>query len=624
MQLFNHIESRWKTNTGGPISLLAHITDMVVSHFHLFLFLLTVRLVRRAKALPAFFLVEMTRTTTPSQELDVAYQDLRRALVEGQVRAAEEIGERIGEILAGSGEKAPHDRTLGTILQGMGAVLSGDFRGAAGVLGTIAPQRELNPSLRWAASLWSCWAALELGDVEAAQNAAEIALDLSRGLDPPSRAVSLSAMAEAESRRGDHESAMERLLAATEVYTQLGDTRGLAAVSLAQARIHANTGQDLDAVFAGRKAKDLAPDWEEPTIFLATQGLKEGNLDRAERRLAELDALGPRPQEAQRLASLIRLVRDHQVPLWVVAEYLRLRDALATEEVLGEIRALMLYSPQLYHLQEELAWKMIKLGKYDAALPQLETLNELDLDPSVRASVILGLSSLASLSQRKRPPGAQVRAAVLSPTSPEPRAAEAPAPPMQSPPVAVEAGGSEHDQWIQRAVETIAGKKAVFSGDLGLLSMADLLEFLRNGRRTGTLVLQSELGTGAVYVRSGLLTNASSPGCGNIGDLLLESGAIQPEQLREVADHQRTDGRGSLMGALFVERGIVDADTMKTTLTRQVFTAIRELFQWKEGQFAFLPDPSTTGAAQSPSVDIELDPQFVLLEVARNLDEENR
>jgi tetratricopeptide (TPR) repeat protein len=562
---------------------------------------------------------EVMSETRP-EELDNAYQDLRRALAEGQVRDAESIAARISDLLGDQATSSLHNEALEWILVGIGGTLSGEYQNAITTLERITSRDADNETVRWAAWLWTCWAALELGDLERAATAGESLLELSRSMEGGSRSISLCAKAEVDAACGDADQAMEHLVAACEIFESLGDNRGHASACLSQARVLAGMGQDLDSVFAARKALTLAPDWEKPVIFLATMALREGNLELTEQRLADLDQLGPRPQEAQRLEGMVALIKGGDVPLWVVAEYLRLREMMPSDEVVGEIQALTLYSPKLYHLREELAWKQIKLGRYQEAQEVLNRLLEEDLDPPVRASVMLAVSSLASVREPTRPPGARVHAVVAA--TPPQQTLEAEPPPAKKPEGPAVKEETKSEQWVQRAVETIAGKRSVFSGDLGILCTADLLEFLRNGRRTGTLVLQSQKGAGAVYLRSGMITNASSPNATNIGDLLLDRGAITQDQLGEVASCQREDGRGSLMGGLFIERGMVDADTIKGVLTDQVFNAIRELFPWKEGQFAFLPDPPS--AVDTTSVQIELDPQHVLLEVARAIDEDNK
>jgi hypothetical protein len=162
----------------------------------------------------------------------------------------------------------------------------------------------------------------------------------------------------------------------------------------------------------------------------------------------------------------------------------------------------------------------------------------------------------------------------------------------------------------------------VFTGDLQLFAVPDLLEFLKSSRRTGTLVVTSESGIGAVHLRDGMLTGAASPRCTNIGDLLITQGAINQDELRMATIAQEVDSPDRLLGELLVELGSVDAGTVKGALRKQVFLAVKEMVQWTVGRFAFEPDKRSHEQARS-GVEIELDTQAVLLDVLRQVDEEN-
>ena len=571
----------------------------------------------------------MAASQSRAGELDAAFENLRHAVAEGQVRDAEHIAGVIGEMLiaehgAGSPVPGAHEEAMGWLLSGISAVLEGEHWTAIQTLEKITSRNTDSKTLCWAAALWICWAALDLADVDRAQAAGESIIALSSEMDGRSRSVSLCTKAEVDAGCGAEELAMQNLGAACALFEGLGDSRGHAAACLSKARVLAGMGQDLDSVFAARNAQSLAPDWDEPIIFLATMSLRDGNLSLTQRHLDDLDRLGPRPYEGRRLAGLTQLVERGQVPLWVVAEYLRLREALPSEAIVDEIQALTLYSPKLYPLREELAWKLIRMGHYADARTILDrlTAEEAELDPDTLESVKLAVSSLAGLEEPDRPPEARVHAMVSSTAAPETEtetetgAKQPPAPP------AAPGSPRRSEQWVQRAVDAIAGKRSVFSGDLRTLGTPDLLEFLRNGRRTGTLILTGKAGTGAIFVRSGMIITGSSPQATNIGQLLRERGAIDDGQLAEVASCQDNGGHSTLMGAMFVDKDMVDAETVKKALSDQVFAVVRELFQWQEGHFAFLPE--SPSKASSPELEIELDPQFVLLEVARGIDEDNK
>lgn len=165
--------------------------------------------------------------------------------------------------------------------------------------------------------------------------------------------------------------------------------------------------------------------------------------------------------------------------------------------------------------------------------------------------------------------------------------------------------------------------KAAFTGDLQLLAVPDLLEFLKSSRRTGTLVVTSDAGIGAVHLRHGMITGAASPNCANIGDIMLERGQITTDQLISAAQEQKTDQPDRLLGAILVSKEIVDETTVREALVKQVHSAILEMVGWTAGRFAFEPD--RRGDKGLPSeIEVELDTQGVLLDCLREFDEMNR
>jgi hypothetical protein len=172
------------------------------------------------------------------------------------------------------------------------------------------------------------------------------------------------------------------------------------------------------------------------------------------------------------------------------------------------------------------------------------------------------------------------------------------------------------------APASVSAPKAVFTGDLQLLAAPDLLEFLKSSRRTGTLVITSSGGLGAVHMRQGMITGAASPNSKNMGQILQESGQVTADQLKESAEYQRANSPNRLFGSILVERGVVDRAALQNALIRQIKGAILEMVQWKSGRFAFEPDKR--GQVDESDVEVELDTQAVLLDVLRELDEANR
>jgi hypothetical protein len=76
------------------------------------------------------------------------------------------------------------------------------------------------------------------------------------------------------------------------------------------------------------------------------------------------------------------------------------------------------------------------------------------------------------------------------------------------------------------------------------------------------------------------------------------------------------------LGEKLVGDGLVDTAAVRDAQRLQIEVTFRQLVEWKDGEFAFSRD----GEGPSPWADraVALDPQAVLLEVFRQLDEESR
>jgi hypothetical protein len=167
-----------------------------------------------------------------------------------------------------------------------------------------------------------------------------------------------------------------------------------------------------------------------------------------------------------------------------------------------------------------------------------------------------------------------------------------------------------------------APREPVFSGQLELFCLPDLLEFLRAGCRTGKLHLESTGGAGVVRMRRGRITGASSPNVGTLGDYLVRHGVINGEQLRGLLNEQRQDPQRKTLGRLSIDRRLATAADVRRALVAQVQDAVRELKDWVTGQFAFEPEPAPEPSLSD--IELELDPQAVLLTIYAEDDEARR
>ena len=135
-----------------------------------------------------------------------------------------------------------------------------------------------------------------------------------------------------------------------------------------------------------------------------------------------------------------------------------------------------------------------------------------------------------------------------------------------------------------------------FSGRLTSVSLADLLQWTSNDRKTGSLVFRTGSRHKEVHFDRGLIVGASTDDPREFfGQFLLLEGFLAEDQLVEALtwcrDHQER------LGAGLVELGILaEADTQHA-LRRQIEETVCDLFLWDRGVFYFaehqLPDGET-------------------------------
>ena len=166
------------------------------------------------------------------------------------------------------------------------------------------------------------------------------------------------------------------------------------------------------------------------------------------------------------------------------------------------------------------------------------------------------------------------------------------------------------------------GAGAVFSGQLGSLALPDLLEFLRSGKRTGLLICSSASGKGALRFRDGLITGAASPSTPGVGELLVRARKVTPEALEALSATLGPDRHDPRLGERFVRDGLTDAPSVRKALEQLIGLAVRELMHWTEGEFTFNRETQLT--PDSPGLAVALDPQGLLLNFFKELDEASR
>jgi len=167
------------------------------------------------------------------------------------------------------------------------------------------------------------------------------------------------------------------------------------------------------------------------------------------------------------------------------------------------------------------------------------------------------------------------------------------------------------------------------SGNIQDVSVADALQFIHLGGRTGTLTLESAAAKGSIGFYQGRIVNAWAPGAKRLGELLMEAGAIDQAGLDAALSRQQSEQPRRSLGQVLLAMGAVDADTVFRTVEQQIEQIVYDLVMWNEGTFHFALDdlkPIDEIALVPGDVirHLNLDTQMVLLDALRMFDERNR
>lgn len=167
-----------------------------------------------------------------------------------------------------------------------------------------------------------------------------------------------------------------------------------------------------------------------------------------------------------------------------------------------------------------------------------------------------------------------------------------------------------------------------FSGNIEDVSVADTLQFIHLGGRSGTLRLLSGDHRAEIGFHHGRIVKALGPGSKRLGELLVESNTIEPAVLEKALQMQEEQHLHQSLGQVLVTIGAVDADTIYRVLERQIQGTVRDLLTWTQGTFEFALDEvlPMDDMAVNPGdvVRLNVDTQMVLLDALRLFDERNR
>jgi tetratricopeptide (TPR) repeat protein len=154
-------------------------------------------------------------------------------------------------------------------------------------------------------------------------------------------------------------------------------------------------------------------------------------------------------------------------------------------------------------------------------------------------------------------------------------------------------------------------------GSLKEAGLADVIQLLHLGRRSGCLSLADRQRHASIYFEEGWIIYAAIVNRRDrLGDILLATGSITRAQLDQALSLQAT-APGRKVGEILVSVGALSPEDLRRLVRVQIQEAVYSVFNWNSGTFSF-------EAGARPEVEDPLErinPESLLLEGARRVDE---
>ena len=154
------------------------------------------------------------------------------------------------------------------------------------------------------------------------------------------------------------------------------------------------------------------------------------------------------------------------------------------------------------------------------------------------------------------------------------------------------------------------------SGNLKTMDLAELLQWVSLGRKTGSLTFVKNKAKNHVFFKDGkIISSKSNEPNRQLGHFLLFQGKITEAQLKRALELQ-LQSRQSL-GKILVQEGLITKEEVERALISRTEEVIYDLFLWEEGYFHF----TVNGFNLDELIPIDLDINTIIFEGVRRKDE---
>ncbi len=157
-------------------------------------------------------------------------------------------------------------------------------------------------------------------------------------------------------------------------------------------------------------------------------------------------------------------------------------------------------------------------------------------------------------------------------------------------------------------------------GRIERFTLAEVLQLVASGRKSGTLGVQKDDSIVMVYFKDGSVVYAYGPRqTYHLGELLRQRGIINAQQLEEAVRIQAETENSRRLGEVLISRRFIDRADLEAAVKGQIEELLYSLLSWQTGSFKFYENQFPT----DEEITVDLSVENVILEGLRRLDEMN-
>jgi hypothetical protein len=157
------------------------------------------------------------------------------------------------------------------------------------------------------------------------------------------------------------------------------------------------------------------------------------------------------------------------------------------------------------------------------------------------------------------------------------------------------------------------------AGNLKTMQLAELLQWLGQGSKSGTLVIDSGTVEKRIFFNDGrIVSSASTDPREYLGHFLVSYGFITEEELSKAVAMQEQSKM--LLGKILTSIGAIAEEDLQRLLRQKAEEAVYDVFSWTEGEFRFLDGE----LPEHTMVPMSLEVTSIVLEGVQRIDEWER